>query len=41
MCGSAVIDVDDWQQNTELRGFNTILPSLTLMRFWEIMRNYN
>jgi hypothetical protein len=41
MCGSSVIDVDDWQQNTELRGFNTILPSLTLMRFWEIMRNYN
>ena len=41
MCGLQTIDLQDWKNNTETRGFNNMVKSLTLHRFWQIMGGYN
>jgi hypothetical protein len=40
LCGSSVIDVEDWYAHTELIGFNTIFADSTLNNFWTLMRAY-
>lgn len=41
MCGLQTIDLADWKANTETRGFNNYIKSLSLHRFWQIMATYN
>lgn len=39
MCGQNKIDLEDWRENTETKGF--FWKSITLYRFWDIMGTYN
>lgn len=41
LCGQSVIDLDDWKENTEYRGFFLANVSASVTRFWQIMATYN
>jgi len=41
LCGQITIDLDDWKENTEYRGFFCANMSVTVTRFWQIMATYN
>jgi len=38
ICGNAHIDLEDWKNNTEIKGFNKW--SITVKRFWQCMETY-
>ena len=39
ICGNPRIDLDDWKNNTEYKGFGKW--SQTTSRFWQVMETYN
>lgn len=41
LCGQNTIDLDDWKENTEYRGFFRTNLSLSISRFWQILGTYN
>jgi E3 ubiquitin-protein ligase HUWE1 len=40
LCGQSKIDLDDWKENTEYRGFFSTKMSASISRFWQIMETY-
>jgi hypothetical protein len=41
LCGQSHIDLDDWKEFTEYRGFLSVAFSGTIKNFWNIMETYN